>query len=502
MAAAVALLCAPAASGGEGDLYAQMMRRYERVNDELYKALSDVDDPYLPEYPDRILSLRKNATVTIGGEVRATYAYSDAQWKNPTLGQHLPAAEKFLPDKAESRAGDLSLTTTKLLIDARVGDRWRVFFDLDLDGYHGYRGVNRRAVNLTRPGGPVRGYAYEYQRDYLNQAYVELMKAGHSGFGLMVGKMRMPFGLWNRPNLFAQSFMDAPDLTGSYLMTADNRSDAAVLPHASRLVDPVMAALVSYEMRDIVRFEAALFQENELEYDDYNRSGGISRYRSLSHAPQSWQLGVSLLPLEGWELTAHFRNRHRRDRGIGSWVNSPYRWDFRGNLATGGGDPTWNGTQWTDAPGDVAFGSRSNEQSFIVGVAVEFSTKLSMRTEYAHGWNQGFNKYINSDGVNLGFSYRLTPLLTLHAQGEWLHVKDRSWMGSDATTQWLRDTRNNRLYRGMLGLEYELASGLTLEAGWQYEYWKVTSSLGGLGGRHARQVNTANMFYVGSRFIF
>lgn len=492
---AAALFAASPSRGGEEDLYAELLRRSQTVNDELMKTLAEIECPTVSEYPDRVLSLRKNAQVTLGGEARATYAFSRSKWADPGF-------DPLLPNEGRSvaKTGDLSLSTAKLLIDVRAGDRWRAYFDLDLNGYHGLHS-RTRVRNPNAPGQPLLPYERSNENDIIGQAYVELLKSGHSGFGLRVGRMKMPFGLWARPNLFAQSFMDAPDLAESYLMNPEARNSAVRLPHASRLVEPVLAALASYEMRDIIRFEAAVFRDT----DENLPSRGDGRHEAESYAPRSWQVGVSLLPLEGWELTANFRNRYSRSRGTHYWADSAYRWDFRQNLVSGKVDPTWDSTlgQWSDAGDGDGFGSRTNEQSLIVGLAVEIpNTNLSARVEYAHGWNQGFNRHISSDSVSLGLSYRMTPFLTLHAQGDWLHVKDRSWMGSDGAGGWLRDTRNNHLYRGFVGAEYELSGGLTLEAGWQYEYWKVKSSLGGSGGARDDRLNTANMGYLGTRLVF
>ncbi|MCC8179321.1 MAG: hypothetical protein LIP23_00180, partial [Planctomycetes bacterium] len=157
--------------------------------------------------------------------------------------------------------------------------------------------------------------------------------------------------------------------------------------------------------------------------------------------------------------------------------------------------------QWTDDGGGPAFGSRKNEQALAVGLAVEIpNTTLTVRAEYAHGWNQGFNKYISSDNVNLGLAFRATPRLTLHGQGEWLLVRDRSHMADDGAGP-VRDSRNNHLYRVYLGAEYELLSGLFLEGGWQYEYLRFNSARGDAGGKFSRSFN-ASMYYLGTKFTF
>lgn len=474
----------------DADLYNQLMRRYDVVNDEISKTLADLDyESPMPGYPERLLSLRKNAEVVIGGEIRTTWAGSKAKWDDPGFA---PGESAY--GQSESKAGDLALHSAKLLVDARAG-RWRAYFDLDLNLNHGFRPL-KQLRNPNAPGGTSARYETEERKELIYQAFIEMFKDGHSGFGFKAGQMELPFGLDARPKLFAQGFMDSPNLTGSYLMSPLGWHDRGILPHASRFLDPVLAALISYEMRDIVRFEAAVFQETD---NDVVVSDGGRRYRTKHEAPRSWQVGFSLLPLEGWELTAHFRNRHSRSMGIDTWIDSPSRWGFRENLAVAGGNPHWDGgqAQWVDGGDGPGFGAQKNEQAVIVGVAVEIpNTNLSVTAEYAHGWNQGFNKYIDSENVNVGLAYRATPRLTLHAQGEWLYVKDRSWMAENSTG-WERDTRNNHLYRAMLGAQYELARGLTLEAGWQYEYWRQRSTV-----LDEKKTNTAHMIYFGTRFIF
>ena len=499
--AATLLFTAATARGGEEDVYAEIRRQYEIVNAELQYLLREMDCPSdLPEYPERLLSLRRNASVAIGGEMRANYIATKGSYLDPNPGNPLGGGRR----RTRSKLSSLGVTSANIDMEIRAGDRWRAYVDINLNGYHGFNRI-ARLTNPNAPGQPVRTeYDRERPVDIIDAAYLELLKSGHSGFGFRAGIMKLPFGLGKRPNLIGKSFMDAPDLSGSYLMAPDAWDNGVRLPHASRAIDPSVAFMATYEMRDIIRFEAALFQDSE-GARRYSRDG--SRYRSYhsdSSLPRSWQVGFSILPLEGWELSAYFRNRYSKSRGVHYWADSPYRWDFLNNLASSGRDPSWDPItgQWSDGGTGASFGSRSNEQAFIVGLAVEIpNTNWTVQAEYAHGWNQGFNKYLNSDGVNLALSYRLTPFLTLHAQGEWLHLKDRSWM-ADTASGWQRDTRNNHLYRTLFGAEYELFRGLTLEAGWQYEYWRLSSSKGGSDGGRDRRVNTANTAYMGTRFIF
>ncbi|MCL2000229.1 MAG: hypothetical protein FWG74_02230 [Planctomycetes bacterium] len=497
--AAFVLAAVPVWSG-EGDDLAQAVRRYELANDELRRALRELDYPEpVSEYPSRLLSSQNNASIAIGGEIRTNYISSRAGLAEPGFG----AAPSGAAGKA--RLADLKLTTGKLAFDARVRNRWQARIEINLNGYDG---VNRQlwTRNPNVPGEPA---SSEYQTrewwDYLGEAGLEMLKQGHSGFGFKVGLFKPSFGLKTRPDLIGRAYMDAPDLAESYLLGPLAYGNGVRLPHASRFLEPVFAAMVNYEMRDIIRFEAGVFQERY----DYPRRAALvadagAEMRSDAPLPRSWQFGFSFLPLEGWELSATFRNRYSRTRGIRYWADSPYREDFRQNLASGNGDPAWDAgeEQWTDGGAGPGFGSRRNAQDFIVGVALEIpNTRLAVQLEYAHGWNQGFNKHIYSDNLNLGLSYRVTPFLTLFGQAEWLRVMDRSWLAAAGGT-WARDSRKHRLQRFLLGAEYELYRGATLEAGWQYEYWRVTSAQGGADGARDERISQANMFYVGSRFIF
>ena len=470
-------------------------RQYEILNMELEQAIRDIEQRReVSAYPDRMFSAHRNATVTIGGELRTTYTYSAGNTIDNANADPLFANPRF----GKSKLGDISVSTAKIAIDARSG-RWRAHLDMNLNGYNGLQPVDRMYNRARYDTPPGTGYERKNRDFWVNEAYIELRKDGHSGFGFKAGLMELPFGLAARPDLIGRSFLDAPNLTASYLNRPNSGDTGQMLPHASRFLNPAVALSASYEMRDIIRFEAAIFQDNEHERWIRTRKNGYDRFSEESAIPLSHQIGFSFLPLEGWELSATYRNRHSRSRGLAAWTNSPYRSDFGDALSGGGGDPSWDAAlgQWSDAGTGVGFGSRRNEQAFAVGLTVEIpNTMLALQLEYAHGWNQGFSKYINSDNVNVGFAYRLTPWLTLYAQGEWLHVKDRSWMAR-AGSGWGRDTRNHRLYRALFGAEYELFSGLIVEAGWQYEYWNYSSSIG-----DSNHTVTANMFYMGTRFLF
>jgi hypothetical protein len=493
LAVLVAAFLAPAPGGsGECGAYAQALSRAGAIGSQLDSLVRDLDNQAgLAETPRRLLSLRRNAEIAVGGEIRAVYAHTRAKYAGANPSGDNPAPTIMA---GNSRLADLKIATARLTVEARIKHRWRAFFEINLQGFNGFA-PSYPLRNANPPGSPSPGgYMRRGYRDQMiGQAYVELLKAGHSGFGFRLGLLKPAFGLRNRPDLFGQSFLDAPELLASHLMEPANRAGGLRLPHASRFLDPVAALMFSYELRDIVVFEGGIFQEREL----YRRRAAG---RGNFSPPRSWQIGVSMLPLEGWELSTVFRNRHSRTRGLLDWADSPFRPDFRANLVSGGTDPSWTAAgQWSDNGAGPGFGSRKNEQALAVGLSAEVpGIGVLAQLEYAHGWNQGFNRHINSDGVTLGLSGRLSPFLTLFGQAEWLHVKDRSFLTGTGG----RDVRNHRLYRFLLGVEQYLAAGLTLEAGWQYEWWRLDSSQGGRGGERERLTNTANLFYLGSRFIF
>ena len=501
-----ALALSPAAGPRAGEGLAQLLDRYAEIDAEIDRLLLEVEGgPTVPPaspapgHYGRLLSTRKNAAVTVGGEFRAVYAGVFSQ----TILSGGARDPMVSAPPAAARTGDLSLARSMIVVDAEIGDRWRASIGVNLDGRAGPHTVRER-VNPNRPGAAVSNdYPWATGRDYDNvgEVYLEYLKSGHSGFGFKVGRFRLPFGLAAGRGLFAQSYLDAPDLTGSYLMHPLAWENSPRLPHASKFLDPAFAAMVTYEMRDIVRFQAALFEDEGARTGEGRgrRGGEFAGSRPL----RSFMFGAALLPLEGWELSLAFRNRFDRGRGVEYWSNSPYRGDFRMGLASGRRDPRWDAAlgQWSDAGTGERFGARRNEQAFVVGLAAEIPhTRLSASFEYAHGWNQGFNRHVYSDDVNIGLAYRLLPRLTIHGQWEWLRVRDRSWLAGDAASGWARDTRSNALYRVFAGAEYELGEGLSLEGGWQRESWRLRSRDGG--GPSAARTLTATMVYVGTRFVF
>lgn len=495
---AITLLAGVARSGEEPNWYERIMSRYKVINDEVEQTLAHCEgNSPLSELPERVFALGNNATVSIRGEIRSGYVASTAKGKSPGFdSSSLEAANH------NSKTRGFDITAAKLLIDAVAWERWRMFFDIDMTGYGGrHRSASLKNPNTASTADTALQHHYhkDFDSRFVQQAYLEFMKKDASGFGFLGGLMKLPFGLWNRPNTFFQSYLHAPNMNSSYLMGSEGWNNAVLMPHTSRFVEPSLALMANYEFCDFIRFDAAVFQEDGME-QIYSIWGDVREQRSDSSFPRSWQLGMSILPREGWELTAHFRNRHSSSHGISRWANTPTRWDFRHNLATVD-EPKWDDTnrQWSDSGAGPGFGATENEQSIIVGVAAEVpGSNLTVRAEYAHGWNQGFNKHIASDDVNLGLEYKATPRMTLHAQGEWLHVRDRSWIAGNGQ----RDRRDNHLYRFMLGAEYEVVTGLKLEAGWQYEYCKQRSQHGGIGGGAAKRTSAASSFYIGTRFLF
>ncbi len=480
-----------------------LLRRLDSVNADIEDAMASMVAryPYATPgngiaYDSRVLSIQKNAEVTIGGDFRLNYTFAKSNFVDQARNDPFVNSGLY-----RSSLGDLALTKEKLFIDAKVGKRLRGYIEINLTSSSNSRTIYE-TVNPNRPG-QTSQTVYPARRlessinDNLGEAYVEFLKDGHSGFGFKAGLIDLDWGVSAKPDLFLQSYMANPDLTGSYLMNPVGTTQSPRLPHASKLAVPVMALQASYEMRDIIRFEVAAFKDSHLPEDRILVQPG-GKYVSKDPGFRSWQAGVSILPLEDWELSFAFRNRYNKGRGISYWANSPFRSDFRSNLAGGSRDPVWNGTEWADVGAGQSFGSRKNEQALVVGLALEIpNTKLSVFAEYAKGWNQGFNDHIDTDNVNVGLAYRILPRLTLHAQGEWLYVKDRSWLVSDGMGGSLRDDRMNRLTRAMFAAEYELMSGLTLEAGWQVENWHFKSSY-----TPSRRTLRSDLFYVGSRFIF
>lgn len=501
---ALAIACSGIGQAAEDspDIQA-LLRRLDSVNADVEDALASMVDryPYATPgngiaYDSRVLSIQKNAEVTIGGDFRVNYTFANSNFVDQSVRDPFVNSGLW-----RSSLGDLALTKQKMFIDARVGRRWHGYIEMNLASESSSRTIYE-TVNPNGPGRPVQT-TYPAQRlesainDNLGEAYVELLKDGHSGFGFKAGLIDLDWGVSAKPDLFLQSYMANPDLNGSYLMNPVGTTQSPRLPHASKLAVPVMALQASYEMRDIIRFEVAAFKDAHLPEDSVFIDAG-GKYVSRDPGFRSWQVGASILPLEDWELSVAFRNRYNKGRGLSYWANSPFRSDFRSNLAGGSRDPVWNGSEWADSGTGESFGSRKSEQALIVGLALEIpNTNLSVFAEYAKGWNQGFNDHIDSDNVNVGLAYRLLPRLTLYAQGEWLYVKDRSWMVSTSSGESLRDVRMNRLTRAMFAAEYELMSGLTLEAGWQVENWHFKSSY-----TPSRKTLRSDLFYLGSRFIF
>lgn len=418
--------------------------------------------PSAIDYAMSVQSLNRKGTVRLGGEfwTKYTYVLSDYPLEDGR-------------DGGRSQTSDLGVDRARLFVDVDTGGRWRAFMSADFTDSYLDKTSGKDADAILR------------------EAYLELRKAGHSGFGAKVGKMTVPFGL-DRPELMMDAYFDRPNMDGSYLLYNYNGENPIPLPHpAAKTTDPVMAGLVSYEARDIIRAELALFQESP------GRGESAPYMYRNQHDPMfiSFAAKVGIYPLEGTELSFSVRNRHNGNRNLAFWQSNDMRTDFSGFFGTGV-DPTWNPAtqQWWGMPSTVAeFGSVSDEQAFAAGLMVEIpGSKWQFYVQYARGLNQGFNAHINSQNVLIGTAYQATPRLRLTKQMEWLRVSDRSWLINNGLD---RDYRLTRMWRSLLAAEYEFCDSLVAEIGWQHEWLKYQNS------RESGHTG-ADVIYLGTKFRF
>ncbi|MCC8180658.1 MAG: hypothetical protein LIP23_07100, partial [Planctomycetes bacterium] len=229
----LSLLCLWNGGAPAGDAYVDALVQSDFLASELGRNV------YLMDYPqpestvvERALSINRNATVTIGGDFRTSYIYSRANSVRP-VDPNNPQDPITTPGRiGKSRLGDLSVVRARLFLDVELHQRWRARLEMDLqDQEHPHRIQRWQNDNGTYDD-------IDADHDILRVAYIEMMKAGHSGFGFKAGRFELPFGLSDTgADLIPESFMGAPDLTGSYLMSPDNWMHGLRMPHASKLLE-------------------------------------------------------------------------------------------------------------------------------------------------------------------------------------------------------------------------------------------------------------------------
>lgn len=306
------------------------------------------------------------------------------------------------------------------------------------------------------------------QDDFLKELYFTFDDLCGGGFGVKVGKMRLPFGYDKDVLLLAPYMDDAYNSEFTWIPYDVNEGQVdlggAWAPFGNYAgptkVEKVFALVPYYALGDTLLVEAALYQRAA------SRGVGLRRRTDDNVLFKSMALAFTWTPCENLLFKAS---------GLTEYIDS-------GKNA----------------------GPGMTDRAYGVSAAVDYTFALCGReinafAEYRHGWHgfdlgmlgvaglRGFDKGASADNVHFGTALRLNDRWTWHAQGEWLRQKRGDASGiRDRQTAW----------RAITSVQYAMTSGMVLEGGWQHE-WLTVRAPGAAKRRY--DVNTV---YAGVRYSF
>lgn len=410
-AVAVALAALSPASGSDMDvrtIRARLAAQEAEMNDLEAKLRQN---RYVDEVSG-LLSIRKNAVVTLGGKLNTIYTYGrsklwDDRQRRDITGATYGAPQGVYALREKYHYGwDLYISDAKLHIQIDVNDHFDAFLELDL---HNTEGTDYYSM--------------------AESAYVRWKNIRNSGFGLKVGRDDLVFGSDNAVG----------ELDSYVASNGDGMLRHSGLPnHNVWDISGVMQVTPYWEGLDgRLKIEASFMSnfnnETRGRVSGINRdliysrrhADGVTTYGTKNDGLGSMSGRVAYSPVDGLNLVASVVNYHVKARG----------------------------TTWTSNRGLV---KNNAAMSLAFDYRPCFLSRLYVWGQWIRGWNVFNYKQGGSDVVNLGASYDLTDSLTVFAQGDYFW---RKYLNGQRTTVWAA-------YGGVI---YSLGHGVTLEAGWKHE---------------------------------
>jgi hypothetical protein len=312
------------------------------------------------EVASGLLSIRKNAVVTVGGEIHVDYAYRRA------------------PDSG-SRAA-FALRRTNLRVRADVHPAVSVFFKLDLG-------------DKSEPDGE--------KSSIFEEAMLVLHSVAGAGVEVFAGKGGVPYGQDVALGML-QSYHhhahreDSPegrifiiDPTGDEVVPDPNdpASRKRLPPMRPGPIDRAVMAGAAYQWEDRWRVEAAVFQTNGV---DYARRLEGKRDNGADHgfSARLWWRPLEDLTLQASAMVAHSSSMGDASRRL-----------------------------------DLADGARATENSWSASVGFDWRRDPWMFFgEYQHGWNSNFSNGYAVDIAQLGAARAILPGKRLGLTAEWQRI--------------------------------------------------------------------------------
>ncbi len=500
-AAVFALTCGIVLGEDVAALQAKLAAQEARLND-LQAKMYNSGSVASCEAPEAITSLRKNATVTVGGHVNTRYYYKSSSLSS-TLGGALSAGDGVVgsnPDvdlggalgdaggdgarpnmegASVSRHAGMRTVSKGNIGDLTLGDTI-LEFKVDVNEYFdAYVKLNFNDTN--RPVNSETGIANEYWFRWKNVC--------NTGFGLQVGRSTLKFGGIQSYGFFDSYGNGWDDATGSAFAgwgdligyNTDNETlvpgfdgegmfwgESGIVPaHTIWNNSRTIQVTPYWESQDgKIKAEASWFQVTEYMHGTYPGNGYVDgdgfyatqNRQSINHGFGSYSARLTWKPIEGLTLSGSFMNQYARNPAGSKWNR------VRGQETAG--------FVYDDAISGHNNHLRTSNNNFASNLAFEyrpcFFNRVNTFASWTHGWNEGWVDNQDSDSINFGLGFDITEALTVYGTGDYLRVKNGNGI--------IWNKARGMAYEA--GLIYNLPYGVEFKAAWRHDNLKFADRIG------------------------
>lgn len=424
----VAVACGSAA-GEDLDVFAlqaKIAAQEARLNDLQAKMLRGVDQGE-GVVADGLTSLRKNATVTIGGTVNTRYYYRKGTVKSRFDDEAIDMGA--VRKTNDARYGELAMSDVKLEGQIEVNDYFDAYFKFDLQSDDG-------------------------PSHMAEQAWVRWKNICNSGFGILVGRDSLKYGMG--PPVGELDSWSATDDTNGHDGMFNDRSDEfdAFMVGNGRSIIPIhtgwdhsrVTQITPYWENGDGTFKAEISFFQDMDYDDGDWSSSTmvrqGKYRRVRNDGLGSISGrITWQPFEGLTLVASAINQYNR---------------YAKSALPALGEDDWVYGVWGRDRG------AKNNTAASLGfeyIPCFLNNKATLWGYYQHGWNEGWLDDVDSDLVNAGVKFDFTDQFYGFVQGDYLYVKDGKAMTFHKAKGWA----------GYVGLGYSFPYGVDVEVGYRHE---------------------------------
>ncbi len=411
-------------------LQAKLAAQEARLND-LQAKMAYSNNVSSGSVADGVLSINKNAVVTVGGNLNVRYFGSNGKVSGSQVGA-LGLDGRLNPNNERYRYknGDFKVADSTIHFKIDVND----YFDAWVK------------VELQDSGNTSADNAKQY--------WVRWKNICNSGFGVLVGRGDLVFGDGSYGVITGYIGGDngrMDDVFGGFDVLGphtgwDRARTLQVTPYWESQDGKIKAELSFVQGIDQFNSRSASGAGNT--GGQWSGWDGTTRtWRSNNYGAGSMSARVVVNPIEGLKLSASVLNLYNNNTNVVG--SGGYQW-WDPNLGA-----------MTDVSSDAI--SSSNQ---AIDLAFQyrpcFFNRLNIWTQWIHGWDEGFIKDRDSDTVNFGASFDITDQITFFAQGDYIKIKnDGAFLlnGYEKATGWAFYT----------GLQYRLPYGVDLEVGYRHD---------------------------------